>query len=1155
MTALSVRTLTVQSGSTTTVSDTLKIGATDGIIVNDNGSGFAALTASIGVPEDGNYTDGLFKDFTSQTRLGVAIDRFNEILKLLVPAPASDISDIAPESTGSFVRLSFGSSNTILHYTNSSTAAGFSAVDVNGQYSHLLSNGNNIRRGAFAAATDIVGDVNELISEDRHDNGVLNFPSHSFGNAEVGNLNLEVNGVNVHTVDLANVGTGAGAPASGSQNNVNGNGSGFLTLSAFSTGTFANSTPFENFKHRTTRFKIAAADQTTGWNYARITQVDSAVTRSTNYVEWVNDPDANALASAGNTLTVNTFTPGTTLSGVKYFASGTADYKVRVSNAYRNVFTTKSITFSPVSNVTVPDQAFPEIGDGENHLKVLHLTGVATVSAEKLLNQSISAAVNVDHPLKANLTGAGSATLSGILLYRLSDTSTAQLETFRKETYRLQSGTFADQAAVGSSAWNSALHMSGTSAGHDDGLIFFNEKLLAPRNTIVSGDFRNSAEGGSIAVAPNSNPNYSNITTGKRTFFRNLTNNLGQTADSISLVVQGTSNIQNGSGALNANNCRIYVKFPVGSGGKGTGWLDVSTLFASGTYTDNSGASFGTLDNTLNSTFTCTFGDRRVAANENIVVKVEADAGWTGEITRIQVTFTNSNAADAPDLTSITQDNDGVAAKLSFGAAKSIAGFTNVSNTAGVAATVDVNGEYLVDTPANRHGVISSVNLGVTGTVAGSVVANLPNYPVSSFGEGDVGNLSLEVNGATLHTVNLSSFTGAGAPGSGTASSLTNGSGFINISTSQPATGSNNIPDFLKMIRTAKLVVSASDMRNGWNYARVVHAPPSGNRTTNYIEWVVDSNSTPLTIDPVLENFQDETTFHQSGVKYFVNPRTFFKASVTGSYSNVYSNSNSAISFGNITNANMSAVTGSGDGVSTRVVAASSMLKPELNAAVANAEQKILNVTGTLDFSRAKSLPEDGHSSGCRLSVVHPLKGTTTTATLTKSNFLVLSSSNTSNINTLENFSMETYRIISGSYANQASLTDASNRWNPQLSLDGGDAGHNTGLLVYDGAIHSPENKGNSGDFRSVADGGIYQGPGSNVNYSSLTNSTRSYIRYFKNNTTDDKPSVVITLTGNAQAVARQSDVGSDVVGTLGANSNVFLSVNIPGKSGWLDAM
>jgi hypothetical protein len=47
--------------------------------------------AIIGDAEDGTYTDGLFVDFSSDTLIGTAVDRFNEVLKALAPSPAPNI--------------------------------------------------------------------------------------------------------------------------------------------------------------------------------------------------------------------------------------------------------------------------------------------------------------------------------------------------------------------------------------------------------------------------------------------------------------------------------------------------------------------------------------------------------------------------------------------------------------------------------------------------------------------------------------------------------------------------------------------------------------------------------------------------------------------------------------------------------------------------------------------------------------------------------------------------------------------------------------------------------------------------------------------------------------------------------------------------------
>lgn len=58
--------------------------------VNDLFATISGSSGVIGEAEDGDYTDGLFTDFTPQTPTGTAVDRFNETLKLLAPTPPTD---------------------------------------------------------------------------------------------------------------------------------------------------------------------------------------------------------------------------------------------------------------------------------------------------------------------------------------------------------------------------------------------------------------------------------------------------------------------------------------------------------------------------------------------------------------------------------------------------------------------------------------------------------------------------------------------------------------------------------------------------------------------------------------------------------------------------------------------------------------------------------------------------------------------------------------------------------------------------------------------------------------------------------------------------------------------------------------------------------
>ena len=153
---------------------------------------------AIGEAEDGSYTDGLFTDFTPSTLIGVPIDRFNEVLKILAPSPAPAVSFINEEVTnGTTAKLSFGASNSILHYTSSGDAAGFDAVGRTGTYG-VAATGSNFRLGVYDGTQDISGLINANVVQVTS-NGFVSYASGTFGNAETGSLKLELNGTVIRT--------------------------------------------------------------------------------------------------------------------------------------------------------------------------------------------------------------------------------------------------------------------------------------------------------------------------------------------------------------------------------------------------------------------------------------------------------------------------------------------------------------------------------------------------------------------------------------------------------------------------------------------------------------------------------------------------------------------------------------------------------------------------------------------------------------------------------------------------------------------------------------------------------------------------------------------------------------------------------------------
>ena len=629
------------SGSLTNLEDGtsyLVAGANISITTQSNGSiiitGSAGGDSSIGPAEDGSYTDGLFTDFSTSTPVGTAVDRFNEILKSLAPGPAPDLDDIDFNNSSVSGKLSFGSSNTVSGLTNSNTAAGFSAVDVDGTFGSSTS-GNNLRIGLLDGSTAVTGDLNEDVTADSHASGQTNYVANAFGSADQGTLKLEVNGVVVHSVELTgsnpNQHVGSGNPGSGTASTVNSNGSGFTNLSTTGSAKFSDGSELDLFQHRTGRYSIAAADQRNGWNYARVIHSLASGDVNTNYVEWINDNDGNALAGAGDAFDSLSMTGNVNLSGVKYFTAGTAQYRVRVTNAYKNVYSNSNITFT-TSNCSVSSQSLPSAGNDEN--KVLHLTGSATISASTLLNESISARAVVPHPLKSDFT-ATNQTISNILMYNLSNNSTVLQETFRRENFRIQENSYTNQAAITHSdqAWDGSESLAGSDAGHNTGLMFYNQRLVAPSQGANSSNFA------AITNGPGSNVNYSGITSGTKTFYRYFQNNTGGSKTDFSVTINGSGTIVSSGGTLNTTNIKVFFKLPTTDASQSTGFMDLATAFATGQVGDNDGCLNGGFDSSLNATNNATFGEVFVANNEYIVMKIQADASFTGHISQITIAW------------------------------------------------------------------------------------------------------------------------------------------------------------------------------------------------------------------------------------------------------------------------------------------------------------------------------------------------------------------------------------------------------------------------------------------------------------------------------------------------------------------------------------
>jgi hypothetical protein len=1180
-------------GSVTTVSGSTSVGSVTSIdftklgLLTNLGSNQIALTGTIGDAEDGSYADGLFTTFASNTPIGTAIDKINEVLGYLSPSPAANLSRIGTSGTaasgGVTALLSFGTSNdregSSPQYFNVAASAGIaSAVDVNGSY-QVTTSSNNIRASVFGPSLSVLrGPLADNVVISKYSNNVVNHSGSVFGDGETGTLALTVNGATLKSVDLSLESVGAGDPGFGSQNQLTA-GSGFINVSQTGSAVQSNGQSFGLFKNRSANFQIDTAHQRSGWNYARVTHTVGSNTRTTNFVEWVNDNQGTAVTTFNQRLSAS-LSGSVFVSGIQYATGAGGNYLVDIRNFYDFVYAANTISFS-TTNTSISSQTVPTLpGTSGAHLNIIPVTGSweVTETACKdgtMAGGTVSSNLSVSHPIKANLSSSGSITSGRLLLYKVEPSANNQLEDFVSESHRIISGSYANQAAVTNSSnrWqgNQSLLLN-------NGLQFFAGKLKAPANTINSGDFRGTDNGGSYfgaGLSKTGNPNYSSIT-GTRTFYRYFKNESGGAIRDFDIFLTGSGATIVATGStLGTGNITVMAKGPGASG-----FVDLHASFAYQSASDGNGGRLGALSSSIANDLPITnhfsFGTASIATNEYIVVKIEAGHGWTGHFSGMNTIFPavgSTAVTAAPALAELQIDSGtGATGKLSFGSSKQISGYINVTGSTaskGFGTNVDINGAIALSTNAaanKRYGLYGGSTT-ITGDINGNTSAvtsgDGTSHTADSFKDAHSGSLNLYVNDLLKHTLNLDGFKVAGGN-----SVNGNGSGFQNIGALSFGADANNLTDYRRSYRTGEFKVVTADQNNGWNWARVDHVVGGSTRTTTYVEWVKDSDSSAVSIPNISSGtFGAAGFYNQSGVKYYDTSLTTVASGtisfkVQHAYNNVYSDSTSGLRLsakGNLTVVDIG-VTGSGIPTTTTSSPASDGVSyPALRTDVSNPHNTDLHVTSSVKYTGGQSLP--GTSSPissltsrnltATFAARHPINSDASNS-ITVSNFLVYSGSSTnSNINTMEKLTGEFYRYASGSYASQSETTGS---WDSTLSLAGADAYHNSGLLIYgntstNGYLISPSSTRlpASGDFRTT---GNLTSPDGNVNYSGITG-TRDFYRAFLNNDSSDQANVVITVKGDATIVPR-SGAGA---GTLGSNKNFFMDVKIPGKTGWMDSV
>lgn len=606
----------ITSGSSAALSSIYANNITASVV---SASQFTANSINIGDAEDGTYTDGLFTDFTPSTTIGVAVDRFNEVLKGLSPSPAPDLDNIeVTTSTGvDALYLAFGASTPTSSYTNVTGTGSLSAVDFGQQFNKSVGGGgNNLRAGTFAATTTLAIRLNNDVTADG--SPFVNYPADAFNVPVVGGESyiLEVNG---NTYTETPIGTGSLAGT-------------YFNLSKANSGSFpATGLPFTIFSNRTGTVSIPAALWQNGWNYVRVRQGSN----TTNYVDWVYDP---AAASGNFPYTFNSFTTSSVsatgqkaLSGVLYYTGFSYVVTGSVSNYYKNSYNMTAKTFGSLTtglsagSVTIPAPTTA------NSLLQVSSTHTFATSTNRILGTTLSSTLTITNGFsKTGNTGA--ITTPTILADNINTANTNTQENFCLEDRRIPSASYDTQnsasAALGTFPSGSAL---GTSE-----LAVYNGAVRYPTQILNSG---NVAGSGTVYMI-SGQPNYAGVTQ-DRWFFRTFQNG-GNSVATFTLQISGTNvTFTAFGGTLSGNAVKIWIKVP----GK-TGWRDVMTPAPSSTsgvtLNDNVGCLTGTAPSNITTQATRNIAiDLKTEAmtpSDYFVIRVQTSSGWTGTINQINLT-------------------------------------------------------------------------------------------------------------------------------------------------------------------------------------------------------------------------------------------------------------------------------------------------------------------------------------------------------------------------------------------------------------------------------------------------------------------------------------------------------------------------------------
>lgn len=605
-------------------------------------------STTLGDARDFDYTDGLFS-FTPSTPIGWAVDDINEFLALLAPELAPNLDQIN-NTTGTFYNgnLSFGVDNSLVGVANVTTAAGNSAVNVNETYS-----ASGTRLG-ITKSSFILGVLNDDITGGT---GNIPYANNAFGRATSGELELELNGVLVNTLNLTST---TGSTSSNVGNTT-------LNVSAVSYAKFNNGNDFIGGPYRVGTYIINSAAMRQGFNYLRITHGAVSPTSVTNYLEWVYSSGNTGITIINEQLVNLNLSGSVFLSGVEYNTSGNVDFIATGTSVYKNVYSSESnaVTFTTSNllntpaNITITgngvvngnSQTLPDldISVSDPQDENIAIDANFLINSNTLLgNDTIECSMSIDHPFPDEEATSTILSETGFLLFNVTSTSNDNTERFSSETYRLEARdyTIETYANINSGVydWDSTINILIGSSSYNNGLLVFNGELLYPNNPYLNSEYgisgaTSAGNFGGLANSPIGNPDY-DLASGERVYYRKFISNNTTTQSTITFEILHTGNASNfltngGTGGTSVGN-NVKVEFLIKrSGGQTHGWANPFASTGNPEGISNLSTSHASGVTTVQATLSTT---PRIANGDIVIMRLITSEDWTNRISNIEIT-------------------------------------------------------------------------------------------------------------------------------------------------------------------------------------------------------------------------------------------------------------------------------------------------------------------------------------------------------------------------------------------------------------------------------------------------------------------------------------------------------------------------------------